>query len=69
MAFAGRAKAERRTRDGQTILAFNIAALMRAKKLPDPKSLLTREPSRPQTPDQQWAIMSAMAAAQSRTQH
>lgn len=45
--------------------AWQTARLVRAKKFPDIKKVLAREPSarRPQSVDQQWAILMAMVRA------
>lgn len=70
LCFAGKSDLVRRERDQHAWLAWHVAALVRVprdQKLPELKSLLSAEaaPSRPQTPDEQWAIWSAIAAAQS----
>jgi hypothetical protein len=44
-------------------LAWHVATLMRMKKIPRLQKLQHRTASKPQSPDQQWAIFNAMAHA------
>jgi len=46
-------------------VVYYTAALPRYKKFPELKKLLAGDPAsrKPQSPDQQWAIFSAMAEA------
>lgn len=60
----------RREINAANMQAYLTAGLIRAARLPDPRTLqVGAGPSREQSPEEQWAIFQAMAAAQSRTQH
>jgi hypothetical protein len=65
--FQGRAQQLKRERNERMSLAWHVAALTRSRKLPDLERLIETEPGarhEPQSPDQQWAIFSVMAAGQ-----
>lgn len=51
-----------RARDEAMIAAWHTAALGRVKKLPALKELLSKKPDRPQTPEQQRAMLKSIFA-------
>lgn len=61
-----KAAAFRNEHNGRAILAWNIAALSRAKKLPKVDSLFVRERGPPQTWQEQFALMKQWHRAQER---
>jgi hypothetical protein len=52
--------------NGRAILAWNIANLSRARRLPKVDSLFVRERKRPQTWQEQFALMKQWERAQAR---
>jgi hypothetical protein len=54
----------RRMRDELTAHAWHVAAFSRQERLPDLKSVLSRETRAAQTPAQQWDFFVALAAKQ-----
>lgn len=72
MTIDGKAAQFQREHNERAWLGWHIAALSRAKKLPDLRKLQARAPATPrqqQTPDQQWAVYQAMAQAQRAVRH
>ena len=61
--FEGKAAQLRREHNERAWLAWHTAGLPRVKKFPALKKLTVRESHAPQSVDQQWAILSAMAKA------
>jgi len=58
--------ATRREHNNRAWLAWHIAALSRAKKLPALKSLYTRDKPRVQTWQEQFAVMETFAVGRNR---
>jgi len=61
IAMHGKLRAARRDYNQRAWLAWHIAALQRAKKLPKLKTLLTRDKPRPQSWQEQAMIMQSWA--------
>lgn len=66
LAMDAKAAAYRNDYNGRAILAWNIAALSRAKKLPKVDSLFARERKPKQTWQDQFALMQQWHRAQER---
>lgn len=63
IAMNGKLRAARREHNQRAWLAWHVAALQRAKKLPTLKSMLARDRPRPQSWQQQSTIMQSWAVA------
>lgn len=66
LAMDAKAAAFRNEHNGRAILAWNIAALSRAKRLPKVDTLFARERGPQQTWQEQFALMQQWHAAQER---